>query len=52
MREFIALFAPHWPQHMIEEAAGAPSQQLVDELAAGVILPVRNGCTEGLSIAA
>ncbi|MEQ8205616.1 MAG: LysR substrate-binding domain-containing protein [Woeseia sp.] len=52
MREFIALFAPHWPVHDIELAATAGSQQEVDELAANIPLPLNNGCTKGLSVAA
>lgn len=52
MRDFISLFAPHWPVAMIEQAAAAESQRVVDELAAGVVLPLRNGCTEGLAVAA
>lgn len=52
MREFIALFAPHWPKHAIEDAATAESQHVVDEIAAGITLPLKNGCTEGLLVAA
>ena len=52
MREFIALFAPHWPVELIEQAATADSQAAVDELAKDIALPLRNGCTEGLAVAA
>jgi hypothetical protein len=52
MAEFVALFAPHWPLHLIEQAATAESQEEVDRLATDIDLPLRNGCTEGLPQAA
>lgn len=52
MLDFVSLFAPHWPTELIEQAAAAESQDEVDRLAAGVDLPLRNGCTEGLPQAA
>ncbi|HLT91783.1 MAG TPA: LysR substrate-binding domain-containing protein [Woeseiaceae bacterium] len=52
MADFVALFAPHWPLELIERAATAESQEEVDRLAAGIDLPLRSGCTEGLSKAA
>ena len=52
MLDFVSLFAPHWPKHLIEQAAAADSQEEVDRLAAEVKLPLRNGCTEGLQQAA
>jgi LysR family transcriptional regulator, cys regulon transcriptional activator len=52
MLDFVSLFAPHWPKHLIEQAAAAESQDEVDRLAAEVQLPLRNGCTEGLPQAA
>ena len=52
MLKFIALFAPHWPEHLIRQAATAESQQQVDELAAGIELPVRDGCGHGASVPA
>lgn len=52
MREFIELFAPHWPARLIEQAATAESQLVVDEIARAVDTPVRNGCTEALDTAA
>ena len=52
MKDFISLVAPHWPAHLIEQAATAESQQIVDDLAAGLELPVRSGCTRGLPAAA
>lgn len=52
MRDFVSLFAPHWPAHLIEQAATASSQEEVDELAAEIRLPLRNGCSNGLPQAA
>ncbi|MDX1405770.1 MAG: LysR substrate-binding domain-containing protein [Woeseiaceae bacterium] len=52
MKDFISLFAPHWPDHLIEQAALAESQQIVDDLARDLELPIRNGCTKGLAAAA
>ena len=52
MKEFIALFAPHWPEHLIAQAATAESQEIVDKLAEDLDLPTRTGCTKGLSVAA
>jgi len=52
MKEFIALFAPHWPEYLIEQAATAESQELVDRLAEDLDLPTRTGCTKGLPVAA
>ncbi len=50
MVDFVALFAPHWPVPLIEQAAAAESQEEVDLLAAEVDLPLRNGCTEGVTL--
>jgi LysR family cys regulon transcriptional activator len=52
MAEFVSLFAPHWPLHLIEQAATAESQEEVDRIAAAIDLPLKNGCTEGLPQAA
>ena len=52
MKEFIALFAPHWPEYLIEQAATAESQEIVDKLAEDLDLPTRTGCTKGLAVAA
>jgi len=52
MKDFIALFAPQWPEYLIEQAATAESQEIVDELAADVDLPTRTGCTKGLAAVA
>ncbi|MCH8059755.1 MAG: LysR family transcriptional regulator [Proteobacteria bacterium] len=52
MKEFIALFAPHWPEYLIEQAATAESQEIVDKLAEDLDLPTRTGCTKGFAVAA
>lgn len=52
MLDFIAMFAPHWPRQLIDQAAKAASQRAVDEIAESVDLPVVSGCTRGLSSAA
>lgn len=52
MKDFIRMFAPHWPEHLIEQAATAESQDIVDELAADLELPTRSGCSKGLPAAA
>ena len=52
MLDFISLFAPHWPADTIEQATTADSQQLVDDLAANLEMPTKEGCTQGLLDAA
>jgi LysR family cys regulon transcriptional activator len=52
MQDFIGLFAPHWPDYLIEQAATAESQEIVDKLAGDLDLPTRTGCTKGLPVAA
>ena len=52
MLDFISLFAPHWPRHLVEQAAVAESQGAVDSLASEVTIPKHNGCTDELSSAA
>jgi LysR family cys regulon transcriptional activator len=39
--DFVQLFAPHLSRRIIERAAGAATQGDVDELVAGVELPLR-----------
>lgn len=51
MKEFISLFAPHWPEHLIEQAATAESQSIVDKLAASLELPTRTGCSKEIPVA-
>lgn len=41
MKEFISLFAPHWPEYLIEQAASAEAQSIVDQMAGQLILPTR-----------
>lgn len=43
MKEFIALFAPHWPRHLIERAIKAESQAIIDTLAETLDLPTWAG---------
>lgn len=43
MKDFIGLFAPHWPVYMIERAVKAESQSIVDTLAETLNLPTRCG---------
>ncbi len=52
MKDFIGLFAPRWPEHLIEQAGLAELQQIVDDLAATLELPTRSRCTTGLPAAA
>src|SRR5690606_36991664 len=52
MQDFVSLFAPHWPAHLIAQAATAETQEEVDRLASEVKLPLKNGCTERLAEAA
>jgi len=52
MLDFISLFAPHWPEHAIQQATTAESQEVVDRLAEDIDLPTRTGCSKGLPVAA
>ena len=52
MKDFIALFAPHWPEDLIEHAATADSQELIDKMAEQLDLPTRTGCSRGIPVAA
>ena len=52
MVDFIHLFAPHYSQRLIREAAGLETQEEVDELVADVPLPVRGGCEQDTAAAA
>jgi LysR family cys regulon transcriptional activator len=52
MLEFIGMFAPNWPAHIIEQATTAVSQSVVDELARQIDIPTRTGCSRGMPIAA
>lgn len=52
MVDFIHLFAPHYSQRLIREAAALEDQEQVDELVADVSLPVRGGCDQDTAAAA
>ncbi len=52
MKDFISLFAAHWPEHLFEQAAMAESQQIVDNRAAILALPTHSSCSGGLPAAA
>ena len=52
MVDFIHLFAPHYSQRLIREAAALEAQEQVDELVADVPLPVRGGCDQDTAAAA
>jgi LysR family cys regulon transcriptional activator len=52
MVDFVSLFAPHWPERSIEEAASAESQDAVDRIAAELTLPLKTGCTSDVMAAA
>lgn len=52
MKELVQLLAPHWPSELIDQAAAATAQEAVDEIAREVPLPLRNGCSKGLPVAA
>jgi len=46
MKDFVGMFAPHWPSELIELACSAETQIIVDKLAASLSLPTRTGCTK------
>ncbi|MBV1905839.1 MAG: LysR family transcriptional regulator [Pseudomonadales bacterium] len=46
MKDFINMFAPQWPNELVEQASMAESQEMVDNLAASLSLPTRSNCTE------
>lgn len=52
MKELVQLLAPHWAPELIDRAAVATSQDEVDAIAREVPLPLRNGCSKGLRVAA
>ena len=52
MIDFILLFAPHIAAEQIHKAAQAESQQEIDLLFSDTKLPLRNGCSTGLCVAA
>ena len=42
MMDFIKLFAPHYSEHMIRDAAALETQELVDSFVSGLSLPVKS----------
>lgn len=52
MMDFIQLFAPHINHAQLQSVAQAESQQEIDSLFRHVQLPLKNGCTSGLCVAA
>lgn len=52
MIDFILLFAPHIASEQVHKASQAESQQEVDLLFSDTELPLRNGCSSGLCVAA
>ncbi len=44
MLDFLQLFAPQWPEELINKAIVADSQDTVDDLAADLVLPIKTGC--------
>ncbi|HEX9853065.1 MAG TPA: LysR substrate-binding domain-containing protein [Woeseiaceae bacterium] len=52
MMDFIQLFAPHITHAQLQSIAQAESQQDIDSLFRHVKLPLKNGCSAGLCVAA
>jgi LysR family cys regulon transcriptional activator len=52
MMDFIQLFAPHINHAQLQSIAQAESQQEIDSIFRHVQLPLKNGCSTGLCIAA
>jgi LysR family transcriptional regulator, cys regulon transcriptional activator len=52
MVDFIHLFAPHYSERTIRDAAALATQEEVDALFRGVELPVRGGCEQDAAAAA
>jgi hypothetical protein len=42
----VHLFAPHYSQRLIRDAARAQTQEEVDELLRSVPLPIKSGCEQ------
>jgi LysR family cys regulon transcriptional activator len=47
MVDFIHLFAPHYSQRLIRDAARAQTQEEVEGLVKEIALPLRSGCDRG-----
>ena len=52
MLDFVQLFAPHIGADQLERTRNARSQTDIDELFNGAELPVRGGCSDGMTAAA
>lgn len=52
MMDFIQLFAPHINHAQLQSIAQAESQQEIDSIFRNVQLPLKNGCSTGLCVAA
>ena len=52
MMDFIQLFAPHIDHAQLQNIAQAENQQQIDSIFQHVQLPLRNGCSSGLCVAA
>jgi LysR family cys regulon transcriptional activator len=46
MVDFVHLFAPHYSQRLIRDAARAQTQEEVDELLRAIALPIKGGCEQ------
>ena len=52
MLDFVKLFAPHITSDQLEQTRNIRSQSDIDKLFAGATLPVRGGCSDGMTVAA
>jgi len=52
MLDFVKLFAPHITSDQLEQTRNIRSQSDIDKLFAGATLPVRGGCSDGMTAAA
>jgi LysR family transcriptional regulator, cys regulon transcriptional activator len=52
MVDFIHLFAPHYSPRLIRDAAALATQEQIDELLKGIVLPERGGCDQDAAAAA
>ena len=52
MLDFVQLFAPHITETQLERTRHARTQSEIDELFNGAELPIRGGCSDGMTEAA
>jgi len=52
MLDFVRLFAPHITLDQLEQTRNVRSQTEIDNLFKDAVLPVRGGCTDGITVAA